>query len=76
MSGVVTGIATAASAVVILTGLAITVRVLLRVRDTLRDNIRATQANTNVLDQLQIAMNGRITRLEEQVAELKGKRRR
>lgn len=68
-------VAILAGAVVVLGGLAALTRALLRVRDVIRDNVRATGANTAALGELKTALNGRLTRLEEQVADLMRRRR-
>lgn len=76
MTGAGAILAILASAIVVLGGLAALTRAVLRIRDVIRDNVRATNSNTNALSELKEAMNGRLTRLEEQVAVLMGRHRR
>lgn len=67
MRELVTVVALLASAVIVLGGLAATVRALLGTRDELRDNTRATRANTDSLQQFGTRLNqleGRVAKLE------------
>lgn len=75
MTSIGTDLTALAAAVVVLGGLIGLTRALLRTRDTIRDNVRATGANTTALAELREALNGRLTRLEEQVADLMRRRR-
>lgn len=67
-AGLVTGtgavLAILASAVVVLTGLVAVSRGLWKVAQDIRDNKRATEANTTALGELSTKMDGRITALE------------
>lgn len=65
-------VALLASAVIVLGGLAATMRVLLHTRDELRDNTSATRANTSQLQQV----GGRIDSLELRMARLERRRRK
>lgn len=64
MTALETDFAILASAVVVLGGLVALVRALLRIRDVLRDNIKATEGNTDALGELSTKMDGRISALE------------
>ena len=76
MTALETDLAILASAVVVLGGLVALVRALLRIRDVLRDNIRATETNTEALGELSTKMDGRISALEAWRVRVEGERRR
>lgn len=64
MTRVSVDLAILASAVIVLGGLAALVRALLRIRDTIRDNTKATAGLTERLDEFVPIANGRMERLE------------
>lgn len=70
MAATVNVFAILASAVVVLGGLIAVTRALWRVAQDIRDNKRATVANTAALGELSIKMDGRISLLESRVATL------
>lgn len=72
MSGAVSVFTILASAVVVLGGLVAVTRALWRVAQDIRDNKRATEANTVALGELSTKMDGRITSLEARVTKLEG----
>lgn len=63
-----------ASAVIVLGGLASLARSLLKFRDTVRDNSRATNANTLRLDRLTARLDQDYAALAERVAKLEARR--
>lgn len=65
-----TVVALLAAAVIVLGGLAATVRVMLRIRDELRDNTSATRDNTKQLGRVA----GRLNLLETRVGKLERRR--
>ena len=64
-----------ASAVVVLGGLVALVRALLRIRDVVRDNVKATNDNTGALGELSEKMDGRISALEAWRVRVESRRR-
>lgn len=66
---------TLASAVIVLGGLAAVTRALWHVAQDLRDNQRATQANTTALGELRTVMDGRVAALERWRAVVERRRR-
>ena len=61
------------SAVVVLGGLAALTRSLLRIRDTIRDNTRATGDLTTGMSELRESLDGRFTSLEGRVSAVETK---
>lgn len=61
-----------ASAVIVLGGLAALTRAIWKAAQDVRDNKRATQANTVAITELSVKMDGRITSLETRVSTVEG----
>ena len=62
-----------ASSVVILGGLVALTRAIWKAAEDVRDNKRATQANTVAITELSVKMDGRITSLEARMSQVEGK---
>jgi len=75
MSVLATSLTILASAVIVLGGLAALVRSLLKIRDTITGNTRATTDLTSKLHDLTASIDGRFDQLAERVTALEQRRR-